>query len=87
LNSPPHPERRRIDEFASHNLTLRSQLSNSMIQHSFGRHANGYSGETETFAARHLSRSAKEIAHRTGISWCIPWARHNRREFSDSHQA
>ena len=32
LNSPPHPERRRIDEFASHNLTLRSQLSNSMVQ-------------------------------------------------------
>ena len=56
LNSPPHPERRRINEFASHNLTLRSQLSNSGST-LFLSPANSYSGES-------LIRRAPPATHR-----------------------
>jgi len=60
-------------------------LSNS-IQHQQFVARDGYSDEIKSFVTRHLSRSAKEIAHRTGIPERTPIIRHIRREFRDSHQ-
>jgi hypothetical protein len=65
LNSPPHPERRRINEFASHNLTLRSQLSNSGS--TLFRRLQTVTRANHSFAAHHLPRTAQQTMHQPKI--------------------
>jgi hypothetical protein len=60
LNSPPHPERRRINEFASHNLTLRSQLSNSMIHETLESPRDSYSDKILKISPRATSLAPRE---------------------------